>query len=131
MAAWIGTSQDKAGALPDDCVETESGHVTSTAASYFKCNLYIHQAKIRPGPDKNGLADARITATLYDTQGTTAVIENSLSPLWDEVITFNCLKMVGNPLSYFHQPAIILIDVHDIDGKKVWSGVCFFSVEHR
>lgn len=119
MSVWIGTIQDKTNALPDDCVETEDGHVSSTANSLFKCNVYLHQAKIRPGSDKSGLADVRITATLNDTQGSTAIIQNSLSPLWNEVITFNCIKLAGSPISYLHDPAIIFLDIYDFDGKKV------------
>lgn len=115
MSVWIGTKTENANAFPDDCLETEKGHVSSI----FKCNVYIHQAKIRPGSDKSGLADARITATLNDTQGSTATITNSLSPLWNEVITFNCIKLVGSPQSYHHQPAIIFLDIYDCDGKKV------------
>lgn len=119
LSVWLGTSQDKASALPDDYVNSENGLVTNVADSLFKCNVYIHQAKIRPGADKSGLADVLITATLNDTQGSTAIIRNSLSPLWNEVITFNCIKMVGSSLSYVQQPANILLDVYDIDGKKV------------
>lgn len=119
LSVWIGTNQDKTNALPDDCVATENGQVSSAANSMFECNLYIHQAKIRPGADKSGLANVRITASLNDTQGSTAIINNTLSPLWNEVITFNCIKLVGSPLSYFHQPAIIFLDIYDIDGKKV------------
>ncbi|KAJ6640630.1 Otoferlin, partial [Pseudolycoriella hygida] len=117
LSVWIGTSKDKTNALPDDCVETESGLV-STADSIFKCNVYIHQAKIRPGSDQSGLADVRVIATLKDTQGSTALIHNSLSPLWNEVITFNCIKMVGNATSYLDDPAMIFLDVYDFDGKK-------------
>lgn len=117
LSVWIGTNQDKTNALPDDCVETENGQVSSAANSMFECNVYIHQAKIRPGADKSGLADVRITASLNDTQGSTAIINNTLSPLWNEVITFNCIKLVGSPLSYLHQPAVIFLDIYD--GKKV------------
>lgn len=119
LSVWIGTNQDKTNALPDDCVETDSGQVSSTADSIFKCNVYVHQAKIRPGSDKSGLADVRITATLNDIQGSTATIHNSLSPLWNEVITFNCVKLLGSPSSYVNAPAIIFLDIHDFDGKKV------------
>lgn len=121
MIVWLGTSQDPAGELPVDFVLSENGLVTNVADSLFKCNVHIHQAKIRPGADKSGLADATITATLNDAQGSTAVINNSLSPLWNEVIQFNCIKMVGSPQSYLQEPAIVLLDVYDIDidGKKV------------
>ncbi len=119
MSVWIGTNQDKAGALPDDCVESENGCISSTANTLIKCNVYIHQAKIRPGADKSGMADARITVTLNGTQGSTAIVYNSLSPLWNEVITFNCIKLVGSVQSYVYEPAIILLDVYDVDGKKV------------
>lgn len=119
LSVWIGTNQDKANALPDDCAEAENGHVSIASHSLFKCNVYIHQAKIRPGSDKSGLADVRITATSNDTQGSTAIIHNSLSPLWNEVITFNCMKLIGSPQSYLKEPAIIFLDVYDFDGKKV------------
>ncbi|XP_037045765.1 otoferlin [Bradysia coprophila] len=118
LSVWLGTNQDNASVLPVDSVQSENGLVASVTDSLFKCNVYIHQAKIRPGADKSGLADALITATLNDTQGSTGVIHNSLSPLWNEVITFNCIKMVGSPLSYLQEPAIILLDIYDIDVKK-------------
>lgn len=119
LSVWIGTNQDKVNALPDDCVEAENGHVAGAASALFKCNVYVHQAKIRPGADKSGLADVRITATLNDTQGFTAMINNTLSPLWNEVITFNCIKLAGSPLSYVQEPTIIFLDIHDLDGRKV------------
>lgn len=119
MSVWIGTKQDKPNALPEDCVESENGQVSSAANSLFKCNLYVHQAKIRPGSDRSGLSDARITATLSDTQGFTTIINNTLSPLWNEVITFNCIKLTGSSLSYVHEPTIIFLDIYDLDGKKV------------
>lgn len=105
--------------MPDDCVETENGQVTSGVNSVFKCNLYVHQAKIRPGSDRSGLADVRITATINDIQGFTTLVHNTLSPLWNEVITFNCIKLTGSPMSYVNDPTIILLDICDFDGRKV------------
>lgn len=105
--------------MPDDCVETENGQISSGPSSVFECNLYVHQAKIHPGSDKTGLADVKITATLNDTQGFTKLVQNTLSPLWNEVITFNCIKLTGSPLSYVHEPTVMLLDIYDFDGRKV------------
>lgn len=92
--------------------------------SNFECNLYVHQAKIRPTIGKYAACNAKLLATLTNLQGMTSTKMDSFSPLWNEVIMFNSLSLPGEPLSYKLNPPKISLDLFD---KDVHIGCCLLK----
>lgn len=82
-------------------------------------NVYVHQAKIRPGNDKNCMADPKVMATLQHLQANTKTCTITLSPIWNEVLTINSIKLLGPPSSFRQNPPIILIELFDVDQGQV------------
>lgn len=83
----------------------------------FKCHLFIHQAKIRPGADRNGLCDPYIRLMICQNSAETSVIQNTLSPLWNTVISFDNIKLPGDFLWYLSNPPLVAIELFDMDRK--------------
>jgi len=74
---WIGKEKDKKNCLPYEWQEKNDFNkigVDCVTDNYFNCNLYIHQAKIKPGINVNGLCDGRLQVTFNNWQCTTEVI---------------------------------------------------------
>lgn len=116
ISCWIGTEQEIYDSIPDGWKIGQSV-MEPLESTNFKCNLYIHQGKIRPGSDKNGLCDARIDGILGKFIGKTKTIPQSLSPIWNEAHYFNQFIGQGSSISYKSNPPLIMIDLFDVDTK--------------
>lgn len=94
------------------------GNLVCSISTRFKLNLYIHQAKIRPnGMDRNGLINGKIIATINEMQVMTKIVNNSLSPIWNEMITISCMQLMGTSCSYESNPPIITLELYDYDAR--------------
>lgn len=83
----------------------------------FKSRLFIHQAKIRPGADRNGLCDPYVRVMLYQYCAETSVVLSSLSPIWNTVISFDDLQMPGEFEWYRKHPPLVAIEIYDTDKR--------------
>jgi hypothetical protein len=57
---WIGSEKEANESLPKNAVEVVKNKINLTVDKTFKCNLYVHQAKIQPRIEKSGLTDAKL-----------------------------------------------------------------------
>uniref|UniRef100_A0A1B0G2Q0 C2 domain-containing protein n=1 Tax=Glossina morsitans morsitans TaxID=37546 RepID=A0A1B0G2Q0_GLOMM len=85
--------------------------------TYFKCRIFIHQAKVRPGGDRTGLCDPYIRVMICMNSAETAVIYETLSPIWNSVISFDNILMPGCLQWYVHNPPLVAIELYDTDKK--------------
>lgn len=83
----------------------------------FKCRLFIHQAKIKPGADRNGLCDPYIRIMISQSAAETAVLFSTLSPIWNTVISLENIQLPGDFLWYLSNPPMVAIEVYDTDRK--------------
>uniref|UniRef100_A0A1A9ZTS0 C2 domain-containing protein n=1 Tax=Glossina pallidipes TaxID=7398 RepID=A0A1A9ZTS0_GLOPL len=67
--------------------------------TYFKCRIFIHQAKVRPGGDRTGLCDPYIRVMICMNSAETAVIYETLSPIWNSpaLQKFQYMRLLSPP----------------------------------
>lgn len=58
---WIGSDKELNECLPQSIIELSPTLVNFTVESYYKCNAYVHQAKIQPGLCKDDLCDPKLS----------------------------------------------------------------------
>lgn len=83
----------------------------------FKCRLFIHQAKIRPGSDRSGLCDPYVRVMIGNCAAESAILFSSLSPIWNTVICFERIQLPGLFQWYLANPPLAVIEIYDTDKK--------------
>ncbi|XP_004519125.2 otoferlin isoform X2 [Ceratitis capitata] len=81
----------------------------------FKCRIFIHQAKIRPGSDSSGLCDGYLRIIFGSQWAQTSIEEGTLSPIWNCVICFDMLVFPGSLQWYAKNPPLVAIELYDRD----------------
>lgn len=71
---WVGTDKEENEWLPQNTVLMAANKINFVVERFFKCNVFVHQAKIQPGVDRSGLCDPKITITSNGLHETTKVI---------------------------------------------------------
>ena len=57
---WIGSDKELNEWLPQSAIGMSSNKINFTVEKYYKCNVYVHQAKIQPGICKDDLCDPKL-----------------------------------------------------------------------
>nr|CAH7741241.1 unnamed protein product [Callosobruchus chinensis] len=90
----------------------------------FQLRAHIYQARSLIGSDASGLSDpfARIVAGEFNK--TTQVIDETLSPTWDELLIFEEILIYGDGEEINRDPSPIVVEVFDQDkvGKSEFIG---------
>ena len=70
---WIGSDKELNEWLPQNAIEMTSNKINFTIEKYYKCNVYVHQAKIQPGICKDDLCDPKLMVMTNGTYERTKV----------------------------------------------------------
>ncbi|XP_018569831.1 otoferlin-like [Anoplophora glabripennis] len=104
-------------ALPPSIIHYVEKHM-------FQLRAHVYQARSLIGSDASGLSDpfARIIAGEFCR--TTQVIDETLSPTWDELLIFEEILIYGTADEIKHEPQPIVIEIFDQDkvGKSEFIG---------
>lgn len=96
--------------------------------SHFRFNVYVHQAKVRPGGDNRTTSDNRVSVLFDEHCGETQLVQNTLSPIWNAAINFNMITLPGS-ISWYHQnPPLIGVEFTTADSDLVGIGHLAASV---
>ncbi|XP_030384983.1 fer-1-like protein 6 isoform X1 [Scaptodrosophila lebanonensis] len=87
-------------------------NVTQT---HFRCHVYVHQAKVRPGVDKKGQCDGYLRVIFGDKVSETYAVLATLSPIWNAVITFKSVVLPGSINWYIQNPPQLALELYDAD----------------
>ncbi|XP_059219531.1 otoferlin isoform X6 [Stomoxys calcitrans] len=88
---------------------------TNTA---FKCRIFIHQAKVRPGADRSGLCDPYVRVMIASHSAETPVLYATLSPIWNSVISMDCVTLPGSIQWYdAYNAPLVAIELYDTDRR--------------
>ena len=81
----------------------------------FQLRAHMYQARSLIGSDASGLSDpfARVIAGEY--VKVTQVIDETLSPTWDELLIFDEIMVFGTRDSIKEDPPAVIIEVFDQD----------------
>ncbi|XP_011180606.2 otoferlin isoform X1 [Zeugodacus cucurbitae] len=81
----------------------------------YKCRVFIHQAKIRPGSDTSGLCDGYLRVIFGSQWAQTSTAEATLSPIWNCVICFDVVVFPGSLQWYMKNPPLVAVELYDHD----------------
>ncbi|XP_045464673.1 otoferlin-like isoform X3 [Harmonia axyridis] len=90
----------------------------------FQLRAHIYQARSLIGSDSSGLSDPFATVIASEFSKTTQVIDETLSPTWDELLVFEEILLYGSAEEIKHDPISIIIEIFDQDnvGKSEFIG---------
>lgn len=85
---------------------------------------HLYQARSLIGSDASGLSDPYATVYITEFSKTTQVIEETLSPTWDELLVFDEVLVYGAQDEIVKDPPTIVIEIYDQDkvGKSEFIG---------
>ena len=94
-----------------------------TERQVFQLRAHMYQARSLIGSDASGLSDPFARVVIGDQGLCTQVIDETLSPTWDEMLIFNEVIMYGVIAEVTANPPNIIIEVFDQD-RVVSRSVC-------
>ncbi|XP_075702523.1 fer-1-like protein 4 [Rhinoderma darwinii] len=143
---WLGVTKyakNSTADLPDDyklLYERDGQLVESPTLSppvllrrddyrYFQLRAHIYQARGILPADDNGLSDPFARVIFGNLCQTTQVINETLAPLWNELLMYDNLLMDGNKENLKNDPPLIIINIFDQDkfGSPEFLG-CAFAI---
>ncbi|XP_004867924.1 fer-1-like protein 4 [Heterocephalus glaber] len=81
--------------------------------SYFQLRAHLYQARGVLAADDSGLSDPFARVLISTQCQTTRVLEQTLSPLWDELLVFDQLIVDGRREHLQQEPPLVVINVFD------------------
>ncbi|XP_049725507.1 fer-1-like protein 4 [Elephas maximus indicus] len=128
---WLGLGkQAKAcsSELPSDLLPEPSAGLPQSLYrddfSYFQLRAHLYQARGVLAADDSGLSDPFARVLISTQCQTTQVLEQTLSPLWDELLVFDQLIVDGRREHLQEEPPLVVINVfnHNKFGASVFLG---------
>lgn len=85
---------------------------------------HVYQARSLIGSDASGLSDPYATVHITEYAKNTQVIEETLSPTWDELLVFEDILVYGTKEEIKKNPPTVVIEIYDQDkvGKSEFIG---------
>ncbi|XP_067008818.2 otoferlin [Anabrus simplex] len=108
---------ERARALPPSVVHYNEKHS-------FQLRAHMYQARSLIGSDASGLSDPFARVVIGELSRATQVIDETLSPTWDELLLFEPIEVYGT-LEYIQaEPPSVVIEIFDQDqvGKSEFIG---------
>ncbi|XP_053783303.1 fer-1-like protein 4 isoform X4 [Desmodus rotundus] len=81
--------------------------------SYFQLRAHLYQARGVLAADDSGLSDPFARVLISTQCQTTRVLEQTLSPLWEELLVFDQLIVDGRRDHLLQEPPLVIINVFD------------------
>ncbi|XP_050031171.2 otoferlin [Dermacentor andersoni] len=134
MYLWLGTTKNKhcvLKGLPEgyvkDVEDIDKGPPSQlhyTEKSTFELRAHMYQARSLIGSDSSGLSDPFARVVFGDQSQTTMVIDETLSPTWDEMLLFPSVTVYGRKEDIKEDPPVVVIEIFDQDkvGKSEFIG---------
>ncbi|KAL6046825.1 hypothetical protein STEG23_005098 [Scotinomys teguina] len=117
---WLGLAkQAKActSELPPDLLPEPSAGLPHSLYrddfSYFQLRAHLYQARGVLAADDSGLSDPFARVLISTQCQTTRILEQTLSPLWDELLVFDQLIVDGRREHLQEEPPLVVINVFD------------------
>ncbi|XP_068119730.1 fer-1-like protein 4 [Hyperolius riggenbachi] len=82
---------------------------------YFQLRAHLYQARGILPADDNGLSDPFAKVVFGNFCQTTQVINETLAPMWNELLLYDNLLMDGNKENLKNDPPLIIVNIYDQD----------------
>ncbi|XP_029468634.1 fer-1-like protein 4 [Rhinatrema bivittatum] len=106
---------EKAGQIVDIPTNMPPSRLSKDDFCYFQLRAHLYQARGILPADDNGLSDP-FAKVIFSTQcQTTMIQEETLAPMWNELLLFDQLLINGNKEDLKNDPPIIIINIFDSD----------------
>ncbi|XP_061089829.1 fer-1-like protein 6 [Conger conger] len=94
------------------------------AQHQFQLRAHMYQARSLIAADSSGLSDPFAKVTFMSHSQTTAIINQTLTPTWNQMLLFNKVMLYGELKDLKEEPPRIVIEVYDDDtlGKAEYLG---------
>ncbi|KAM8858333.1 fer-1-like protein 6 [Synchiropus picturatus] len=132
---WLGTCEDAIHVLddlPPGFTPTTAGgdpnnpptHLVCAEQRQFQLRCHMYQARGLIAADASGLSDPFARVTFLSHSLTTNIINQTLSPTWNQCLSMSRICISGDPQYIKEEPPRILIEVYDDDalGKSEYLG---------
>ncbi|XP_062132086.1 otoferlin [Drosophila sulfurigaster albostrigata] len=96
--------------------------------TFISCQVYVHQAKVRPGAEHKPLSDGHVSVYFAEQAAETQTAPATLSPIWNAVISFKVLALPGSISWYLQNPPLISIEFYSNESELSGSGQTVVSV---
>ncbi|XP_064487216.1 otoferlin-like [Ornithodoros turicata] len=95
-----------------------------TEKSVFQLRAHMYQARSLIGSDSSGLSDPFARVVFCDQSLTTQVIDETLSPTWDEMLLFPEVTVYGSKEDIKEDSPMVVVEIFDQDkvGKSEFIG---------
>lgn len=93
---WIGSDKELIEWLPKNAVEMSSNKINFTIEKYYKCNVYVHQAKVHPGNYKDDLCNPKLMVMTNGTYERTKVTINFYLKKKKKAFVIICIYTLGH-----------------------------------
>ncbi|GAB6022296.1 hypothetical protein CHUAL_006419 [Chamberlinius hualienensis] len=99
-------------------------HIRYKEHSQFQLRAHLYEARSLMASDSSGFSDPFARVIISDQSQTTQVIDETLSPTWDEMLVFHDVVIYGNKTSIKANPPTLIVEVYDQDkvGKAEFMG---------
>ncbi|CAG9137571.1 unnamed protein product [Plutella xylostella] len=114
---WLGVLSDKKHyieGLPQG-FEYSSELRNADKLRTSKLRAYVYQARSLIGSDASGLSDPFAKVIIGESSSTTQVIDETLSPTWDELLVFDDILLYSNIEQIKADPPTIVVEIFDQD----------------
>ncbi|CAJ1079021.1 fer-1-like protein 6 [Xyrichtys novacula] len=141
---WLGTCDDAVKMLDDlpagftpatggANASNPPSHLISAEQNQFQLRCHMYQARGLIAADNSGLSDPFARITFLSNCQTTNVINQTLSPTWNQSLQMSSLHLSGNLQYIKAEPPRIVIEVYDDDavGKAEYLGATVTVPEVR
>ena len=82
---------------------------------FFQLRAHIYQARSLIGLDNSGLSDPFARIFVGESSRTTQVIDETLSPTWDELLLVDRLLVYGRKEDIKRRPPQVTVEIYDYD----------------
>nr|CAD7423852.1 unnamed protein product [Timema monikensis] len=108
----------------DDTQKFVNSIMSSPNTQTFQMRAHMYQARSLIGSDASGLSDPFARVIVSEYCKTTQVIDETLSPTWDELLVFEEILIYGTKQEIKSEPPAIIIEIFDQDkvGKSEFIG---------
>ncbi|KAM9487177.1 fer-1-like protein 6 [Clarias gariepinus] len=111
-----GTSVEDGGSLPDSLFYRDHHR--------FQLRAHMYQARGLIAADNTGLSDPFARVSFHSNTQCTAVINQTLTPTWNQMLMANKVSLYGELTDIVQEPPLVVVEVYDEDavGKPEYLG---------